>query len=192
MKIKDLDRNKRYKLEGLSEDQISILYDWLCANDTGWEDYGLERFIKLFHTDVSFQYYSVLGWGFVHPLPDDESIRKLFYEESEHTQGDNYIQGNVYLFSDNGLSWVEGVFVVKWDGCFYAEGNYDDALLPYKFIKPLQKYEWYVIDRGLDKEFRQITEEDALCYNAQEIFTQKVTNESLIKNLNEYGNVAEH
>jgi len=186
MKIKDLDRNKRYKLDGLSEDQISILYDWLCANDTGWGNYSLRSFTELIHIHKTLKYYKVSGWSVEKSLPDDESIQTLF-----NTEELKFKQGNVYLFSNDGFSWEEGVFVVEWDGYFYTEGGYNDALLPYKFIKPLQKYEWYVLGIGLDKEFVQLTEEDVLHYNAQEIFTQKVTNESLIKTLNGYGNVAE-
>lgn len=187
MKIKDLDINKRYKLDRLSDDQILILYNWLCANDKGWEDCSLERFIKLSHTNISFQYYNVSGWSFVNPLPDDESIQTLF-----NTEELKFKQGNVYLFSNDGFSWEEGVFVVEWDGYFYKESVIDVHLTPFKFIKPIKKYEWYVVDRGVDKQFLQLTEDDALYYNAQEIHTQKVTNESLIKALNEYGNLEKH
>lgn len=187
MKIKDLDKNKRYKLDGLSEDQISILYDWLCTHDIGWEDYGLERFIKLSHTNFSFQYYNVSGWSFVHPFPDDESIQKLFYEEEWKPK-----RGEKVLVRDAGdEKWIEREFITEYNNLYYVSPLIKEELVSFKQIKKLPTYEWYVIDRGLDKEFRQITEEDVLYYNAQEIFTQKITNESLIKTLEEYGNLEE-
>lgn len=185
MKIKDLDREFQYSLGGVTEEQAEVVFNWLKENDTGWGNYSIEDFLVNVEENNSLKFES--DWFFTERTnPTDESIQKLFYEEEE------YIQGNVYLFSNDGLSWEEGVFVTEWNGCFYKESVRDVHLIPFKFIKPTQKYEWYVVDRGVDKQFLQLTEDDVLYYNAQEIHTQKVTNSFLIRNLNEYGNVAEH
>lgn len=182
MKIKDLDREVQYSLEGITEEQAEAILNWLRENDKGWDNFCIEDFLIHVEENNSLKFES--DWFFTERVdPTDKCIQKLFYEEEK------YIQGNVYLFSHDNLFWEEGVFVTDWNGCFYKESIRDVHLTPFKFIKPIQKYEWYVLGRGLDKEFRQLTEEDVLHYNTEEVFVQKVTKESLIKSLNEYGNM---
>lgn len=188
MKIKDLDREVQYSLVEISEEQAETLLIWLKANDKGWGGYTKKYLIEEGkHVLLGF---NGDDWAFLCEEEEEPHLKKsilpLFYEEDE------FIQGNVYLFSDNSENWEEGEFVVEWKECYYKVNHYDGSLIPYKYMKPIQKQEWYVIDRGLDKEFRQITEEDALILQAEEKRVVKVTNESLIKVLNEYGDVAEH
>ena len=89
--MKKLDRNKKYYLGNLSDEQLCVVLQWLKENDNGWEDVSLFGFKNSLET--SFLIYPLDGWYWSTSKEDAVCATELFEPENDiHSDIKNLIE----------------------------------------------------------------------------------------------------